>query len=670
MSNGNSDDQPKIKFIQYHQPALKDGHYRLTVTQTVQPGIEPGKTYQVKQPFVISGERYSLNPQDILSVFPPPDSQGDHGNVLAHVLLRRSTLPWERVAQLDQDDWPWLSVLLFDETEAPAPQIIDLKTLFSDQPASFPKRADLPPDPGEHDEDRVTVIDVPAALLREIAPTGEELALLAHVRQWTTDMGQDIGGEQAVVLGNRLPRRGRTSVAHLVSMERRYQDGKLMIPEDKPVRLVSLKSWRFSCLDERIGGHELNFTGLLRSVEVGKLHLPEKILQQSASVDEKDEAREYLSRGFLPLPHHLRNGQETVSWYHGPLIPDKKMGKSSVQLPARAADALLGFDSRYELYDVSYSAAWELGRLLALQDSSFSLALYHWKRANARQQKEVSAAGFDHLPFKREFTLSGIPETVSNWLSELALLKGVPFNYLVPDERMLPPESLRLFFVDPDWVACLLDGAFSVGRVSDHDHRREQAIYDQIKSIYTRAKESDNTQVESSLVGLLLRSDVVAGWPNLQVDAYNMSSLSEKSVPDNSALTLVRMERLSANVLLCLFDASLDDLTRIRMVDIHQKPEGLHSGVTAGDGLDAAYQKKVRNLSGEERDDFVEVMFRGQAAGETLPSRVLQIKELALALQQVSNPDTELNAAAFALQMIEGVAGVRFVIELPRSRGA
>jgi hypothetical protein len=54
------------------------------------------------------------------------------------------------------------------------------------------------------------------------------------------------------------------------------------------------------------------------------------------------------------------------------------------------------------------------------------------------------------------------PDDVSAWLADLQALVGVPFAYLVPDSRMLPPESIRFFAVDPNWTAALVDGALSI----------------------------------------------------------------------------------------------------------------------------------------------------------------------------------------------------------------
>jgi hypothetical protein len=37
------------------------------------------------------------------------------------------------------------------------------------------------------------------------------------------------------------------------------------------------------------------------------------------------------------------------------------------------------------MYDASYAAAWQLGRLISLQDRSFSVALYRWKKGVDQQ---------------------------------------------------------------------------------------------------------------------------------------------------------------------------------------------------------------------------------------------------------------------------------------------
>src|SRR4051812_17464311 len=59
---------------------------------------------------------------------------------------------------------------------------------------------------------------------------------------------------------------------------------------------------------------------------------------------------------------------------------------------------------------------------------------------------------------------SDIPPNLIHWLAQLKNLQGIPFNYLVPDERLLPPESIKFFQIDATWLEALLDGALSIGR--------------------------------------------------------------------------------------------------------------------------------------------------------------------------------------------------------------
>ena len=71
-------------------------------------------------------------------------------------------------------------------------------------------------------------------------------------------------------------------------------------------------------------------------------------------------------------------------------------------------------------------------------------------------------------------TSADLPDDVTSWFWNLRQLKGVPFNYLLPDERILPPESIRFFRTDRAWIDCLADGAFSIGRVLRSQHAADQ----------------------------------------------------------------------------------------------------------------------------------------------------------------------------------------------------
>ena len=71
----------------------------------------------------------------------------------------------------------------------------------------------------------------------------------------------------------------------------------------------------------------------------------------------------------------MRQGEKTVSWYRGPLVPLNYDKPVQIQEPVSCADELLRYDPDIGLFDTTYAAAWQLGRLLALQNQSFALAL-------------------------------------------------------------------------------------------------------------------------------------------------------------------------------------------------------------------------------------------------------------------------------------------------------
>jgi hypothetical protein len=180
-----------------------------------------------------------------------------------------------------------------------------------------------------------------------------------------------------------------------------------------------------------------------------------------------------------------------------------------------------------------------------------------------------------------------IPEAVKRWLGRVSLLYGVPFSYLVADEKLLAPESLRFFYFDPNWLACLLDGALSLGRSADARLLLGKAmagnflaeVIQEAKTIrpQLQGKTIEPTPAQGTwqLTGFLLRSTVVAGWRGLEIQAY---ADTEEPDPGEQAsrqpLPLLRLERLANDVLFGLVEGLLKQLV------ITQPAEHLHFAVS------------------------------------------------------------------------------------------
>lgn len=428
--------------------------------------------------------------------------------------------------------------------------------------------------------------------------------------------------EYAFVIGNRLPKRGGTTTAHLISLEGRFDGaGGLTASAKKYSRFVSLHQWRFSC-----ESHEHTFKGLLLHLNQTPATAGDATLRLPPNLDGATEMR--LAAGFTLLPHQFRDGSQSYSWYRGPLAP----GPTSVDalpLPAESSDALLAYDGTSGLFYAHYAAAWELGRLLCLANSRVSQALYQWKRGDRRlrrQSETEHAEQLRRLPVDvPDVAGRSLPRVVRDWFRSLRRLEPVPFRYLVPDERMLPVESIRFFEIDPHWIDSLIDGAFSIGRVLENDHEHDGLLHVKHSDELRHPQESGKR-----VTGLLLRSAVVSGWPLMSVDGVS-GPTGENEVRHER----LRFDRLAPDVLLCLFAGSP---TRF---EIHLPRETIHFGIDA--------DEKGR--------------FRHSRENKILMSLGISLKDRRLRLRGA--PPSKLDPAQFALHMVEGVPKIVFERRIP-----
>lgn len=262
-----------------------------------------------------------------------------------------------------------------------------------------------------------------------------------------------------------------------------------------------------------------------------------------------------------------------------------------------------------------------------------------------------------------------IPDDLRDWLSRLRILKGVPFNYLVPDERMLPPESIRFFHVDMNWVDAVIDGAFSIGRNLTTDENNPSfnqdaavmpAMQPQIakQSAALRANAlglEPPTASLQSVSGFLLRSTVVSSYRGLGVEAYPDST-------NKNPLEIIRLEPLGDNsdTLLCLVDG---DISR---VDIHEAPEHLHYGIDT-----YSYDSKNHKVTADKVIRKFEktgnnVTFTGKTITRDISSsfrsdspRVLKASVLAKIIAEV-NGTSGIDSAEMGFEMTQGVGQVSF----------
>jgi hypothetical protein len=724
-------DSDQIVFIQYHEPGLKSGDYRIHAELSVQnlpaqvfgdaKGQLQQKTYESERYLRVAGDRFALSPGSVDSVYPPAGSSGNFSRALPHVVLSRPTLPWERtVSETATAHTPWLAILLLTEEE-----LRDEKLELA-QPTTRGSRTD-----GSVAID-CDLLTISGKRWSSLAPFASEVPLLAHVRRALPALKNDTPEEileYGLVIGNRLPPANSSCWAFLVSLE---DMEKWLPPAPAPqtVTLVVLHSWRFFAEKET---H--SFGEVIRALDHGVgLSLPDRGSGVAAAP---------LTMGYIPVPHHLRVGGQTWSWYRGPFTPygTKRRIKKDPHKPIVWGDGVLLYDPELSMMDVSCASAWALGRLMALNDTSFATTLYKSNRENVRSTiervrfrmafgklagpsvaeasreqidrelaqalttalprlsgaqrsapEDANAASNFALPQKRlsaaeralqlrdaltqeasiaelhhlgervgllrthdvEASDPSAPETIiAQWLGNLILLKGVPVHYLIPDERMLPNESIRFFQVDESWLESLRDGALSIGRVTATDLSHDVAFMPLLSTTTERATAVARPQTQrlvaaqtappmvKPLSGFLLRSQAIAQWPNMEVEGSA-----------NGATVVTLRQQNIGPLLICLFDGVVDT------VEVFQPSEGVHFGFLPEDNPVA---KKRRNQSGKEWEEnpLDKIRWRNEK------TRVLDIGELVKWMAGTQSP--HYRSDQFALQMVTGVDRVVFTIQAPRT---
>lgn len=487
-------------------------------------------------------------------------------------------------------------------------------------------------------------------LLKKVLPTREALPYLAHVRLSADEEGAP---EYPIIVCGRLPQPGNESTVHLVSLENRT-DLFENLDVNQTYRLVTLSSWNFASTDT-----SFNFKDLLRDAYQNN---PDKdpneqsknVLRMPMLENKGDNGKinELFRQGLVPLPHQTRQGNQLVSWFRGPLLPGPtKETVDFTNLHVTAADELVRYDSKFGMFDVSYAAAWELGRLLMLRRRRVSVAFFNWKRACLQASKSVCAP---HLPFKQSSCSIDLPDAVKEWFVGLGTLNDVPYNYLVPDERELPQSSIRFFSMDSVWMAYLLDGAFSVGRVVASKAAGEASLRSSIP-------------IPGPMSGFVLRSPVVTGWPHMEVQGYNIAgggtTFEPEGVTDANILKVLRMERIAPDTLFCIFAGE------VKTLDLFEKAEVIHFGVAFKDvsgkacfykvlrdpttGNECNVDPKANVCQSDPNGCWVMVPFSND-------NGLIDIMKLKNEIQ-TARKKKDLAPNLFAFEMVEGVGKVRLV---------
>jgi hypothetical protein len=408
-----------VRFYDNYLPLLDAGDYQLVIQQLINssdathPLSEKAPDPPLTQAFSVVAPRFALASTEVQSMFPASNASGAFGQNLPHVVLMQRALPWERElaikgqnlpppANPKVETYPWMALLLFTEDEIMAPANVPPQSAMANPTKvgtyaaaqiRTPTEANIlgsnvPPE--REDETSGRAIDITTDVFTKITPRLADLPYLAHARQVNVDQKTTslalTNGWFGVVIGNRFPatsKAGTRNIAHLVSLEGfgpYLTDNPTWPSGITAVRLCSLVSWAFTAttdvadfaglMGHLVAGQSPGGDGLRLSLPVPATPPPPPLTPAGDPAPQMQQAQQALKQGYAALEYETRFGEQTFAWYHGPLVPHP-LAPLTVGTAFPSSAAATVYDSDSGTFDLSYAAAWEVGRLLALSDRAY-----------------------------------------------------------------------------------------------------------------------------------------------------------------------------------------------------------------------------------------------------------------------------------------------------------
>lgn len=186
---------------------------------------------------------------------------------------------------------------------------------------------------------------------------------------------------------------------------------------------------------------------------------------------------------------------------------------------------------------------------------------------------------------------------IFGWVLDRMNLVNVPAHYLITDPSHLPPESLRFFHIDANWVDALVDGGLSI---ANHLGKDEDKIRTHIKIMINEYLKTVDPILKYApqipTYGFLLRSELCTQFPDLVVTA---------PLPEGDPRApIVRHENIDIGVMLCLFDRVPSE-TEFESLTFAQPPhqQSFVAGADLSDSLiTTLYKREYTNETPPDKD--------------------------------------------------------------------
>lgn len=253
----------------------------------------------------------------------------------------------------------------------------------------------------------------------------------------------------------------------------------------------------------------------------GLLHELEIQAFKTNLVTENEAANRLFNLAKVPLEHQLKGGGKMVSWYQGPFVNRKysfdleAFIKNNTASPGNYlpdhADRLILFNEDTKMYDMTYAAAWQLGRLMIMNDNKVLQALKKWKydlSLNELIEEQNHTTHLMKLP--ADDSVYEIPAILCNYVAGFLKFENFPLYYLFPHADLSTGESCKYFKIDNSWLLAFLFGIFSTGP------KLKAGVFKNCVLGNAVIREIFNYETEQ--YGIILQSQIIKNWPHLIVE--------------------------------------------------------------------------------------------------------------------------------------------------------
>lgn len=401
----------KFKLADNCLPPLYEGFYNVKFnhSMTVEEKTNDNKSnnkdenFHIEKKFCVAINAEKLPDTDVFHVSPAPNDQGDFSTELPFMVFNDPTYPWlKNLSTRDNFPIPWIALIILSENEVIEEKDIQHSELSKEfQKTGIYFHYDDNKNSSYKDEDLVHIVRVNRTTFDSIMPDIEDRAWLTHCKNEvdlsaTDDITIQKDGNFSVVIANRFPpRNSETTLKYTAHLIPAYlYDDRNKIPAGTDIELISLYHWSFysekCACDPNDKISDKSFVSFINKLKNSDDKKAPKNSKQICDSTLKE--------------HRLRTGEKTYSLYHGPIMPMKYIQASNINgEDVYTSDGRLIYDKENGIFDVSYAAAFNLGKLVTLSHNAEAQKIVNWRKTQKTKEHLnllKSQIGIDHFELK------------------------------------------------------------------------------------------------------------------------------------------------------------------------------------------------------------------------------------------------------------------------------